>query len=327
MLAHEDTNVGIVVKYLELKFEDDPQLYKPIPKTPEWAPKGSEIELTLESWMSMKQSAIKKGGLKEDQPTGAIDGGFARLAKAQKDFDAKKKKGTLTDAELTLCKAALADLQAALQKFAPVKKNGEPLATMKDYAKDLLILVKQQGDQFEIDLLLIQAQQAEKAGPTATPTATPTAKPTATPDAGTAKPQAAKQPSAPSGVSFFKQGGDNLCAYYALNHFNNRDVGKDAFIDTAKKFYKKKTDVSDELAQKMVSDGNDPAVLTDFGLAEKGFGSSDAYVVAGVGKGHFWVIRKSADSWWTYDGLKAGPVLIGDDKAAQTHIAGKKLYA
>ncbi len=177
---------------------------------------------------------------------------------------------------------------------------------------------------------MIKGEQAEKsrlAGPA---------------DAGAVKPPSAQQPpssaqasggavpktpSAPAGVSFFKQGGDNLCAYYALNHFNNRDLGKDAFIDTAKKFYKKKVNVSDELAQQMVNDGNDPAVLTDFGLGEKGFGASDTYVVAGVGKGHFWVIRKSEGSWWTYDGLKSGPVLIGDDKAAQTHIAGKKLYA
>src|SRR5882724_5404273 len=162
MLAHEDTNVGIVVKFLELKFEDDPKLYKPIPRTPEWAPKGSEIELNLESWISMKQAAIKKGGMKEDQPTAGIDGGFAKLSKAKKDFEAKKKKGTLTDAELALCTAALADLQSALKKFVPLKKKGEPFETMKDYANDLLILVKQQADQFEIDLVLIKSEQAEK---------------------------------------------------------------------------------------------------------------------------------------------------------------------
>jgi hypothetical protein len=328
-LAHEETNVDIVVKYLEVKFEDDPKLYKPIPPVPKWAPKGSEIELTMESWTTMKQAAIKEGGMKEDHPTGAIDGAFAKLAKAKKDFDAKKKQETLSDADLKACTDALEALKSALQKFEPVNKKKEPLDAVKDYAKDLLILVKQQGDQFEIDLLVSKAGHEKKADASAhaTPDATKTAPTQSTTTASAQAQKPADAPKAPNGVHFFKQGGDNLCAYYALNHFNNKDLGKDTFLTKARQFYQRTVKASAQDADKLVIDGNDPALLTDFGLAEKTFGASDRYVVAGIGKAHFWVIRKAGDVWWNYDSLQANPTLLGDDTAATRHVSGKKLYA
>jgi hypothetical protein len=126
-----------------------------------------------------------------------------------------------------------------------------------------------------------------------------------------------------------KQGNDGLCAFYALYHLSNGGLDKQAFIKRASAYYQAQIPgMSDSDVQNLVKDGNDPAVLTAFGLTETALGSKNAYVVADIGKGHFWTVRKVDDVWWLYDGLKGKPMLIGaTDKDISTHISGKKVFA
>ncbi|WNG20263.1 hypothetical protein [Cystobacter fuscus] len=96
---------------------------------------------------------------------------------------------------------------------------------------------------------------------------------------------------------------NKLCAFYALHHFTDGKVTKNAFIDKATSVY---TDIGlpKEDALAMVLDGNDPATLGQFGLKEgndaalqqKGVG-----IVANTDKGHFFTVRQENGKWYSYD--------------------------
>jgi len=131
---------------------------------------------------------------------------------------------------------------------------------------------------------------------------------------------------APSAYKYMKQGGDGLCAFYALYHYTNGGIAKDKFLKEAAKYYKTETGVDDKLAASMAKDGNDPALIPKLGPAAASFGGKDAYIVADVNKGHFWTIRKVDDFWWLYDGLKGKPEVIGSDDDAKQHVGGKQLF-
>lgn len=134
--------------------------------------------------------------------------------------------------------------------------------------------------------------------------------------------------SAPAGLKYMKQGGDGLCAFYALYHLSNGGLTKDAFLKRASKFYVDKLHLDDDTANELATDGNDPAVLGAFGLKRTNLGDKEAYVVADVGAGHFWTIRRVEDVWWRYDGLKGKPLVIGvTPKSVKDHVSGKELYA
>src|SRR4051812_16521312 len=66
---------------------------------------------------------------------------------------------------------------------------------------------------------------------------------------------------APANFKYMKQGGDGLCAFYALYHLSNGAMTKDAFLKRASKFYVDQLHVDDEMARGLANDGNDPAVL------------------------------------------------------------------
>lgn len=133
----------------------------------------------------------------------------------------------------------------------------------------------------------------------------------------------------PAKFKYMKQGNDGLCAFYALYHLSNGGIDKSGFIKRASAYYKKQIPgISDSDAQDLTRDGNDPGVLTAFGLKETGLGSKNAYVVADINKGHFWTVRKVDDVWWLYDGLKGQPLVIGaTDNDIRTHVSGKKVFA
>jgi hypothetical protein len=133
----------------------------------------------------------------------------------------------------------------------------------------------------------------------------------------------------PAKYKYMKQGNDGLCAFYALYHLSNGGLDKPGFIKRAATFYKGNVPgMSDSDYQKLAREGNDPAVLTAFGLKKSTVGSKNAYVVADVGKGHFWTVRKVDGVWWLYDGLKGKPEVIGPkDQDLTTHVSGKEVYA
>jgi hypothetical protein len=144
VLAHESSNVELVVKYLELLFDEDPKLYPPMPAELSFLPKGEEVELSVASWAKVKGLAIRKGGLEEATPTGALDGAFARWAKVEKGFRDQQAAQTLTEAHLTAALAALDELRDALGGYQPVtgKKlglvgGGDEHKEMKQYAEDM----------------------------------------------------------------------------------------------------------------------------------------------------------------------------------------------
>lgn len=135
-------------------------------------------------------------------------------------------------------------------------------------------------------------------------------------------------PSIPSGFKFFKQGSDGLCAYYALCHHGNTDIGKQNFLDKGKEYYLGlDMGVSEETALEMSNDGNDPTLLTGkFGFSKVAITSKDVHILADVGAGHFIAVRKVDDVWWKYDSLNSGPSFIGDDNAVTGFAKGKLVY-
>lgn len=134
-------------------------------------------------------------------------------------------------------------------------------------------------------------------------------------------------PTAPNSFSFYRQGNDGLCAYYSLCHFQNKDIGKDDFLQKAAAYYKRVLNSSDEDALKLAQDGNDPSLLIEvFGLKRVALTAKDVHILADVGRGHFTTVRKVNGSWWSYDSLKSAPVFIGDEDALAGVAKGKLVY-
>jgi hypothetical protein len=131
----------------------------------------------------------------------------------------------------------------------------------------------------------------------------------------------------PSGFAFKHQGGDGLCAFYGLFHFRNGGISESQFLGTATKYYQAQLHMAEPQARQLAEDGNDPGVLSAFGVHERGFvGTRDAFIVARTGRGtaHFFVVRKLHCMWWLFDSLQGGAAPLGDEDQAKLKIGGNK---
>ena len=136
------------MKYLEVMFDEDPKLYRPVPSKL----KGIEPEFTPENVAKVRKKVEKE--LAPDPKLDALAGSLARVASAHKAFSDKRKQATLAEPDLQNCSLAIDAAVALLNKYAPVKpaKEGkpEPHAEMKKYAEDLAAL----GEDLKKDLII-----------------------------------------------------------------------------------------------------------------------------------------------------------------------------
>ena len=95
----------------------------------------------------------------------------------------------------------------------------------------------------------------------------------------------------------------NLCAYYALYHYEDGATNRDEFMEKARKYYKVVANADEVTASQLVRDGNDPSLLGQFGLTNVGVAGwqRDVVIVADVTAGHFYAVRKIGGAWWSYD--------------------------
>ncbi len=95
-----------------------------------------------------------------------------------------------------------------------------------------------------------------------------------------------------------------LCAFYALYHFTDGQVSRQAFIDAATNHYMTSLGMNKTDAQAMVMDGNDPSVLSLYHLRqtdEKTLQTAGVGIIANVATGHFFTVRQEGGAWVSYD--------------------------
>jgi hypothetical protein len=136
-LANEDSSVDKVVKYLELYFRDDDQLYRKLADSADWLP--PEIELTVQSWSTVKARAVTSIAL-ANPDTPRLDGLLTKLSamsrKASVPSDELADK--LDTAGLTVLVALLDDLRSELAAYQPQSDNAKGREAMQSALKLLL---------------------------------------------------------------------------------------------------------------------------------------------------------------------------------------------
>jgi hypothetical protein len=149
VLANKDASVGKVVKYLETMFEDDPTLYRPSPKKI----KDIEPAFTYSNLQSVKTKMIKELGDGDQSKLGALLGHMANVAKAEKNFKARKSQVELDD-----CHKAIDVAVVALRQYNPKqKKDGLPQKEMQDYVADMIELGEARKGDLTIEFGRLQA--------------------------------------------------------------------------------------------------------------------------------------------------------------------------
>jgi hypothetical protein len=149
-LADKDSNVDNVVKFLEVKFSDDRQVKKALPKKPKWQP--ADIKLDIKCWAATRTAGEKQGDLKK-QATGAIDGALAHTAKLAAEIAALPAKPSADDKKkhlelLTAHETQLATLRVAFEAYKPVRAaNNTPHEEMAVIVDTFVGLVEvEQGE-------------------------------------------------------------------------------------------------------------------------------------------------------------------------------------
>lgn len=97
---------------------------------------------------------------------------------------------------------------------------------------------------------------------------------------------------------------NKLCGFYALYHFTDGAVARQAYIDKATQHYVAQLGMSKPDAEKMVMDGNDPSVFSVFGLThtdERTLEAKGLGIIANISTGHFFAVRKEGAQWVSYD--------------------------
>ncbi|GEM_PF-3089110 len=96
-----------------------------------------------------------------------------------------------------------------------------------------------------------------------------------------------------------------LCGFYALYHFTDGAVTRQAYIDKATQHYMAPPlGMTQPDALNMVMDGNDPSVFSVFGLThtdEKTLETKGLGIIANISTGHFFAVRKEGAQWVSYD--------------------------
>jgi len=95
-----------------------------------------------------------------------------------------------------------------------------------------------------------------------------------------------------------------LCGFYALYHFTDGGLTRDEFIQKATDHYETALGVSHQEAEGMVMDGNDPSVLSLYGLRQSNVAELEKQgvgVIADTTRGHFFTVRRENGTWFSYD--------------------------
>ncbi len=138
-LAQKDTNVGLVVKYLETQFPDDRVIRKALPKTAEWQP--AEVTLTVKCWVTAKLGGERHANLAKAD-TGAIEGSLVTVAGLEARAAKAQKEKTLSVPLLDDFETERNRLESAFGSYVPVIRNGGPHTDMQDVVERFVALTK-----------------------------------------------------------------------------------------------------------------------------------------------------------------------------------------
>ncbi|MCP3166718.1 hypothetical protein [Myxococcus qinghaiensis] len=95
-----------------------------------------------------------------------------------------------------------------------------------------------------------------------------------------------------------------LCGFYALYHFTDGGLTRDQFIQKATEHYETALGLQHKEAEEMVMDGNDPSVLSLYGLRQSNVAELETQgvgVIADTTRGHFFTVRRENGTWFSYD--------------------------
>jgi len=90
VLSHPDTNSEKVMKFLTIRFNDDPVVMKAVPLPRDWR-EGITVELTYESWTSLKLAAETNTDPAAKSMRSGVDGALATLEKVSVAFEKTEK--------------------------------------------------------------------------------------------------------------------------------------------------------------------------------------------------------------------------------------------
>ena len=90
VLSHPDTNSDKVMKFLTVQFNDDPVVMRAVPLPKDWR-EGIKVELTYESWISLKVAAETNTEPAAKPMKSGVDGALAKVVKLSVAFEKTEK--------------------------------------------------------------------------------------------------------------------------------------------------------------------------------------------------------------------------------------------
>jgi len=134
VLSHPDTNSDKVMKFLTVQFNDDPVVMRAVPLPKDWR-EGIKVELTYESWISLKVAAETNTEPAAKPMKSGVDGALAKVVKLSVAFEKTEK--PVAKAEVAVDEAREAKKPEPAKIIAAIDSHVSALGKREKSLKEL----------------------------------------------------------------------------------------------------------------------------------------------------------------------------------------------